>query len=180
MGASQSKSEDESSKVFYSETPIQFSQDLVNQLSDQSPDTPSSTLDGHIRQRIQSEIARLREEENALYTQIETTLEKENLDRERSMAGDAVSSSQGQDETTGDVKSSAVLLGDLEEVKSKIDRFQTRQELADQPALKAKSEAVVLCYRSNPTRTLDCWQEVSDFRHAVAEVEQQYIQKLRT
>ncbi|TFY77942.1 hypothetical protein EWM64_g6070 [Hericium alpestre] len=81
MGASQSKSEDEGSKVFYSETPIQFSQDLVNQLSDQSPDTPPSTLDSHIRQRIQSEIARLREEENALYTQIETTLEKENLDR---------------------------------------------------------------------------------------------------
>lgn len=180
MGASQSKA-DEEPKVFYNETPIQFSQNLVNHLADTVDTHPErqSTLDGHVRARIQSELARLREEEEEVRQQIELALEKENLDRERDMAGDVSTTSEADSGAIGDVKSGEVLLGDLEEVRTKVERFQTRQQLVELPELKTKGEAVVSCYRSHPSTSLDCWREVSEFRAAVSQVEQQYIASLR-
>ncbi|KAI0315542.1 hypothetical protein OF83DRAFT_347340 [Amylostereum chailletii] len=184
MGASQSRAESGSDeKVFYNEVPIQVSGELVHQLSEDmsSPDvTPvrQSVLDSGVRSRILQEVAKLKEEEEDVRRQIELALERENLDRERSMAGDASNAGDGED-TIGDVKSSAALLGDLEEVRQKVEKYQVRQELVDQPELKTKGEAVVLCYRSNPTTTLDCWREVSEFRSAVAAVEQKYVASLR-
>lgn len=76
--------------------------------------------------------------------EIQQTLEKENLDRERSMAGEA---SEAGDTASGTVKSSAALLGDLEEIQTKIDRFKSRSLLTDHPAVKAYQEAVVSCYK---------------------------------
>ena len=71
-------------------------------------------------------------------------MEKENLDRERPMAGDA---SEGDGSGTGDVKSSTVLRGDLEEVRGKISKYQSRKELTDYPEVKSCGDAVAECYR---------------------------------
>lgn len=87
--------------------------------------------------------------------EIEKELEKENLDRERGMAGDASSPEHAEgDSTVGDIKSSAVLMGDLEEVRSKIEKFQSRRELAELPTLRAKGDAVVSCYKCVPLPSL--------------------------
>ena len=120
----------------------------MNQLADHmaSPDPPperQSSIDAQIRARIQSELARLRAEEEEVKAEIERALEKENLDRERAMAG-AESSQEGE---AGSVKSSAALLGDLEELRSKVDRFKTRRELEGYAQVHAKGEAVVSCYK---------------------------------
>lgn len=72
--------------------------------------------------------------------QIEAALEKENLDRERSLAGD-------QPAETGGIKSSAVLLGDLEQMQAKIGRFKTRISLQDHPQVKEHQQAVISCYK---------------------------------
>ena len=147
MGASQSKGNSDN-KVFYYETPIKvsfrfaratqltcslkFSPDVVNHLSDQLASHETSaerqtTLDAHIRSRIQSDLRRLRDEEESVRQQIEAALEKENLEKEKSMT-----------------KSSTSLMGDLEEIRSKVDRFESRQEFE---GVKQKGEAVVSCYR---------------------------------
>ncbi|TFY65851.1 hypothetical protein EVG20_g5245 [Dentipellis fragilis] len=170
MGASQSKPDQDSDKIFYNETPIQFSHDLVNHLSDNldSPDIPpqrQSSLDDHVRQRIQAELARLHEEEEAVQVQIENALARENLDRERGK-------SEATDTVDENAMSSAVLLGDMEQIKGNIDRFQTRHDLVELPLLQATSDAVAACYRANSTTTLDCWKQVSEFRNAVHQVEQ--------
>lgn len=117
----------------------------MNQLSDHmaSPDPPperQSSIDAQIRARIQSELARLRAEEEEVKAEIEHALEKENLDRERAMAG-------AEGDEAGTVKSSTALLGDLEELRSKVDRFKTRRELEDYAQVQAKGEAVVSCYK---------------------------------
>ncbi|KAF9466432.1 hypothetical protein BDZ94DRAFT_1158196 [Collybia nuda] len=174
MGANQSSPEGDVEKVFQSETPISFSQDVVNQLSDKLDSTrPSSerqsTLDGHIRARIQSELAHLKQEEENVQREIEQALEKENLDREREMAGGAESESEG--DGIGSVKSSVALLGDLEEVRSKVDRYQARRELEQFPEVKVSGEAVVECYKNNMNTPLDCWREVENFKTSVAGVE---------
>ncbi|CAL1703844.1 unnamed protein product [Somion occarium] len=175
MGASQSRPEEED-KVFYSDTPIQFSEDIINQLADQvaSPE-PSperqSTLDSHVRARIQSELERLRQEEEIVKSEIERALEKENLDKEISL------SEESEDGSAGSVKSSAALLGDLEEIRHKVEKYQRTQEEATE--FQTKSQAVASCYSANPTRTLDCWKEVAEFKDSVAQLEQHYVHSLR-
>ncbi|TCD60269.1 hypothetical protein EIP91_010448 [Steccherinum ochraceum] len=182
MGSGQSKTEPEE-QVFYTETPIQFSEDVVNQLADNSSSSaPSparqSTLDSHIRSRIQDELSRLRQEEETIKHEIELALEKENLDKERQLAGE---DSQSEDDTVsaGGVKSSATLIGDLEDLQHKVDRYQKRRDDSDVSEVQTRSQAVVDCYRSNPSTPLDCWKEVSGFKLSVAEVEQHYVDSLR-
>lgn len=127
----------------------QFSQDVVNHLSDHlaSPDTPperQSTIDAHIRSRIQSELERLREEEAQVKEEIERVLEKENLDRERAMAGEE---SEADDGAAGGVKSSTALMGDLEEVRRKVEKYHARHNLEGLSEVQAKGEAVTSCYK---------------------------------
>jgi altered-inheritance-of-mitochondria protein 13 len=108
-----------------------------------SPDTSperQSTLDAHVRARIQAELQHLRAEEESVQKEIELALERENIDRE-------MSSAEGEPSDEGDVKNSMTLMGDLEEIRTKVDRFQTRRQLSDYPAVKESGEAVVLCYR---------------------------------
>ncbi|EKM55821.1 uncharacterized protein PHACADRAFT_256713 [Phanerochaete carnosa HHB-10118-sp] len=183
MGASHSKSESDE-QVFRVETPIQFSEDVVNDLVDHSVSpAPSperqSSIDAQIRSRIQAELQHLRQEEEHVREEIEHALEKENLDRERAMAGEESDAVESEGET-GRVRSSAALMGDLEELRQKVERFQTRRALHEFPEVQAKSEAVISCYKSHPTTTLDCWREVNEFKNSVAKVEQHYIDSLRS
>ncbi|KAF8573999.1 hypothetical protein K439DRAFT_1399381 [Ramaria rubella] len=178
MGAGQS-----TEKVIYSETPIQFSNDLVNHLSDElaSPKTnpaQQSILDDHVRSRIQAEIGRLREEEEEVKAQIERALQRENIDRERSSA---VLEREDGDESSnnGAVRSSASLMEDLREVQTKVERFHRRRGLDDVPDVKATSQALVECYRANQNTSLDCWKEVAAFRKSVGRAEQKFIDTFR-
>ncbi|KZT28628.1 hypothetical protein NEOLEDRAFT_863050 [Neolentinus lepideus HHB14362 ss-1] len=171
MGAGQSKSDEH---VFHPETPIQFSSDVVNHLSDTlaSPDTPperQSTLDAHIRSRIQDELAHLREEEEHVREEIERALEKENLDRERGMAGDE----------SGQVKTSTALLGDVDELRKQVERFHSKKDEEAFVAARTRGEAVAQCFKNNPTTPLDCWKHVGEFKASVAHVEERYIESLR-
>lgn len=121
----------------------------MNRLSDRvnaAETTPErqSTLDAHIRSRIQSELEHLKQEEENVRMEIERALEKENLDRERDMAGEAL---EGEDGGTGSIKSSASLMGDLEEIRSKVDKYQAKRDLSEFPDVKESGEAVMLCYK---------------------------------
>jgi len=135
-------------------------------------------LDSHIRSRIQDELARLRQEEESIKQEIELALEKENLDRERELAGEE-SVSEDDAQAAGGVKSSAAMIGDLEDLKHKVDRYQKRREDISVSELQAKSSAVVDCYRSHASTSLDCWKEVNNFRLSVVELEQHYVDTLR-
>ncbi|KAJ3849262.1 hypothetical protein EV368DRAFT_85734 [Lentinula lateritia] len=180
MGASQSKA-NSGEIVFRSEIPVQFSPDVVEQLSERQASTiptseRQSTLDEHIRTRIQDEVKQLRKAEEEVQEEIRVALEKENLDREKAMAGQA--SEEGR-AGAGSVKSSAALLGDLEEIRSRIDRFQIRKSLASYPGLKANQDALVSCYKSHATSSLDCWMEVVNFKNSVAQLEKDYFKTLQ-
>ena len=97
------------------------------------------------KDRVADKEARLREEEDAVRAEIERALEKENLDRERAMAGEAGAADAAAG--AGGVKSSAALMGDLEELRQKVERFQTRRALSEFPEVQATTEAVVNCYK---------------------------------
>jgi MICOS complex subunit MIC19 len=114
---------------------LQFSPDVVGQLATprDTPPARQETLDAHIRSRIQAELKQLRDQEESVRQEIHSALEKENLDRQSSAAEDA--------------KSSVILLNDLDELQTRIDKFKSRKDLSELPAVKAAQEAVVLCYK---------------------------------
>ena len=81
-----------------------------------------------------------RQEEEVVKSEIERALEKENLDKEREL-------SEGSEEGgAGSVKSSAVLIGDLEEIRQKVEKYQRRTS-EEASEWVAKSQAVASCYR---------------------------------
>lgn len=131
----------------------------------------------------------MREEEEQVKTEIEHALEKQNLDRERAMAGEE---SEAENDGVGGVKSSAAILGDLEEVRRKVEKYHARHNLEGLPEVQAKAEAVASCYKSvlalrqfsqyvshagwhlrtHHATSLDCWREVEEFKVSVSQVEQ--------
>lgn len=124
-------------------TLAKFSQDVVDYLSDRqaSPDTTPErqlSLDNHIRSRIQAELESLRAEEEKVQQEIHRALEKENLERE-SNVDDGI--------PLGEAKNSSTLIGNLEEIRAKVDRYQTRRQLSDFPLVKEAGEEVVSCYK---------------------------------
>jgi MICOS complex subunit MIC19 len=116
----------------------------VNYLADRevSPEISphrQTTLDAHIRARIQSELDSLQAEEKSVRQEIERALEKENLDREREKEDDT--------STLGDVKASAALLGDLDEIQRRVEKYKSRRELGGSLAARASGEALLSCYK---------------------------------
>jgi altered-inheritance-of-mitochondria protein 13 len=125
----------------------------------------------------------LRAQEEEVRRAIEVALEKENLDREMGMAGEESSDGERNGEESGEmisggVKSGEILLGDLDEIRRKVDRYQSRKGFEGLPDVKAKADAVVSCYSANPKNGLDCWRQVQDFKSAVAKVEHDYFNTL--
>jgi len=142
-------------------------------------------LDAHIRERIRHELEHLKRDDENVRREIELALERENLDRESSMAGEAP---QG-DSTLGDIKNSVSLLGDLEEIRTKIEKYQLNRRAPEFPEVEANGLAVVECYkyvhliygtassvnlsfRKNKNSALQCWPEVTRFRASVERLEQ--------
>jgi len=187
MGGQQSKPPVTQDQVF--EIPVQFSQDVIHHLSDSLGSTATSperqsTLDGHIRSRIAAELKRLRAEEEDVRHQIQAALEKENLDRETSLAAPAVAGGLTEGSGSGldgerKVTSSTILKGDLDEIQAKAEQYQARRTLEQLPGVQEKQKALIQCYRNNPKTTLECWREVTAFRKAIEEVEHQFVDSLR-
>ncbi|KAJ9496423.1 hypothetical protein H2202_008086 [Exophiala xenobiotica] len=67
MGAGQSKPDESTKHVFASDTPIQFSQELIDSLqaSAETNSTRAKTLELHIAQRVAAELEKLRNHESS-------------------------------------------------------------------------------------------------------------------
>ena len=128
---------------------MKFSPDVVNRLSDRlesSETTPErqTILDTHIRARIHDELDHLRREEEQIRQEIEHALERENLDHEKALAGEA---SEGDGNSAGNIRHSVALLGDVEEIRSKIEKYHSTKKISEYPEVEASSAAVAECYR---------------------------------
>jgi altered-inheritance-of-mitochondria protein 13 len=104
-----------------------------------TPPERQSTLDVHIRARINVELGRLREEEKLVREQIEAALEKENLSKERAGA-------DGNEADDG-VSSSSSVQGALDEVQKNVNKFHAKKETGDYLLVTESSQRLVECYR---------------------------------
>ena len=72
------------------------------------------------------------------------------MDKERKIGEEGngeIEEEREEESSIGKAKSSVALLGDLEELKQKVDRYHARRSLEDFPEVKASGEAVVTCYK---------------------------------
>lgn len=121
----------------------------MNHLADQSAKPgPSSerqsSIDAHIRSRVHAELSRLQQEEQEVRREIELSLEKENLDYEVNASSGAEEATSGEDSQK--TLNSTALLGDLEEIRAKVDKFHSKQESAEKQNAVRSATALSSCY----------------------------------
>ncbi|KAI9730475.1 MAG: hypothetical protein M1818_008170 [Claussenomyces sp. TS43310] len=191
MGASESKPTPGPSHVWQSETPVRFSQDLVDSLqasteeqalipprNPQTDSTRAKTLDLHIQARVAEELKRLQAREDQVLRDLEAKIAAEEERKpEKPGAGEPSSSSSAGD-TLRDLGREAVQK-DVRELRRKLEARKKVAEIADLDAGvdRARGE-VISCLRNHDRRPLNCWEEVERFRDEVRKMEGAWVEKV--
>ncbi|KAI9054334.1 hypothetical protein LZ554_001499 [Drepanopeziza brunnea f. sp. 'monogermtubi'] len=181
MGSASSKQPETTPKtqVWTSETPVRFSQGLVDSLqsSSESDSTRAKALELHIQSRVSEELKKLQDR---------AARDFEELSARISAAEDAASTTTPKQQSAAAANRSEgdqlrqlgreAVQNDVAELKRKLEG---RRKLAGvgEGVEKAKSE-VVRCLRENDRRPLDCWREVEGFRREVKRLEDTWVEKM--
>ncbi|GAA5949723.1 hypothetical protein JCM21900_003271 [Sporobolomyces salmonicolor] len=177
MGATGSKPDQEvvdggADATFFAhrDSPVQFSESLINHLSSQSlptsavPSSRQDALDSHIQARIATELSKLRQQEAQVRDEIERALEKENLDREMG----AASAQEGGKA----LSHSTSLIKDLEELEKRTASLKKQREETDEwRRVDDGKNELEKCFAGNMTTPLNCRTQAEKFQAAVAAVE---------
>jgi altered-inheritance-of-mitochondria protein 13 len=175
-----------------SETPVQFSEQLVNSLQSstevrlppnsiqktlhlgnytnpntQTDSTRAKTLELHIQARVADELKRLQERASKDFEELTAKLSSDDEP--------SASPEKNAGEQLRQVGRDAVQK-DVQELKSKLER-RRKLVAVDEGVDRAKSE-VVRCLRENDRRPLDCWREVEAFRREVRRLEGEWVEKV--
>ncbi|KAI9817536.1 MAG: hypothetical protein M1827_001147 [Pycnora praestabilis] len=191
MGSNTSKPSASSSQhVFASETPVRFSQELVNSLQT-NPETDSTrekTLELHIQERVAQELERLQARESQMLKDLEDKIST-SPDGSTDSSHTQSTTIPDQSQDVGGKDSSAKAAGDklrdlnrdsvqknVTELKKRLEGRRKLEDL-DKDVEKAKSD-IVNCLRTNDRRPLDCWKEAEAFRREVARLEKGFVEKV--
>ncbi|CAO3636544.1 unnamed protein product [Cunninghamella blakesleeana] len=100
-----------------------------------------------VRQRVAEELERSQQQQQQLYGE----LSKQNINHDQN---------------------SVALKTDIENLIQRIKRSPHKDiptEIAE------RQEALVLCYKKNESRVLDCWQEVEQFKESVSKAQKHFV-----
>ncbi|KAL2871546.1 Mic19 family protein [Aspergillus lucknowensis] len=208
MGAGGSKPEASagSKHIFESNSPIQFSSNLVDSLQSntETDSARAKTLELQIQARVSEELSRLRAREQQTIAEIEKRLTEVkdtpsssttttvpnpsyappagslDLDAPRiPFAGRGYTPAPPAVEPAVPVNrelSRESVNAEIEELRAKLEGRKKLAELDDGMA-KAKAD-VVSCLRLNDRRPLDCWKEVQEFKKEVARLEEAFVDRI--
>ncbi|KAI9933831.1 hypothetical protein ASPWEDRAFT_35758 [Aspergillus wentii DTO 134E9] len=203
MGAGSSKPDASagSKHVFSSNSPVQFSSNLVDALQSTSETDASraKSLELQIQARVSEELQRLREREQQTLAEIEQRLAEVkdsaptpssapvishtpgslNLDAPRiPFAGREAYTAPAVPEDHP-VNRNITRQSVNEEVEQLRAKLEGRRKLAalDEGVEKAKAD-VVSCLRLHDRRPLDCWKEVEGFKREVARMEEAFVDRV--
>ncbi|RAL11008.1 Mic19 family protein [Aspergillus homomorphus CBS 101889] len=209
MGAGSSKPEASagSKHVFTSNSPVQFSSNLVESLQSNT-ETDSSrarALELQIQERVSEELERLRAREQQTLAEIEKRLAEVKDSASSTSASTSSSSSPniayppgslnldapripfaGREATPAPAPENQKPINldvSRDSVNSEIEelraRLEGRRRLAqlDEGVEKAKAD-VVGCLRLNDRRPLNCWKEVESFKREVAKMEEAFVDRI--
>ncbi|RDW80214.1 hypothetical protein BP6252_04852 [Coleophoma cylindrospora] len=170
-GSSKPTNGQPTSHVWTSETPVKFSQELIDSLqtSTETDSTRAKTLELHIQSRVNSELQKLRDETSHKLAELEA----------------AISSQQESKAKEGSTKSAGDALRDLGREAVENDVLELKKKLAQRKMVKDSDAGVdeakdklVNCLRVNDRRPLDCWKEVETFKNEVRRLEGQWVEKV--
>jgi len=204
MGAGSSKPADASKHVFASDTPVQFSQELVDSLqaSSETNSSRAKTLELHIAERVAAELEKIQKRETETFESVRATLSS-SAEPEPSSSSSSQDSSESTTTTSklksalpdsltpSSSQSSKSKKGSKEQqqqqssqkVQAEISKL--KQQLAERkvlkdlpPELDRARAAVVSCLRVNDRRPLDCWKEVEGFKREVRRMEEEFVARV--
>ncbi|KAF7729629.1 hypothetical protein EC973_004002 [Apophysomyces ossiformis] len=104
-----------------------------------------------VRQRVTEELQRAQEQQEELNKQIYGDIAKRNIDHDHN---------------------SVAMGADIESMIQRIQRSPAKEIPAD---VAERQEAVILCYKKNESRPLDCWEEVEQFKESVAKAQKKFV-----
>ena len=172
-----------------SETPVRFSQDLVNalQASPETDSTRAKDLELHIQSRVAAELARLDSETSQelqdlkarISAEPDSTTESTNTpsttipDQVASWGGPDHKGKAEGDRTRG--LSRKKVQEEIEKLRGKLKERQLRTDIMNDKEVNKAKEKVVACLRVNDRRPLDCWKEVETFKKEVGRLEGAFI-----
>ncbi|GAA5808676.1 hypothetical protein MFLAVUS_002070 [Mucor flavus] len=150
MGSTQSKQEP---VIFYNPSvPLQFSTSLVQNLEKKAEQTTEKIearqVESIVTKRVSEELEKLKQDESELKEKFYVELSENN---------------NVNANTTNT---------DIEAMIQRISRNGTK-ELPEQ--IQKAQQEVIACYDKNKSRSLDCWKEVTEFKHAVAEEQKKFV-----
>ena len=132
----------------------------------QTDGTRARAQELHIQQRVQAELAKIRDQEGARLTELLSALTPDDSNEDKPSA---LSSGEGVQRTHDSVKKEIAAL------KQKLDSRRKMEEPSGE-VTKAK-EDLVQCLRNNDRRPLDCWMEVEGFKREVARLERGFVER---
>ena len=170
MGSQQSQPQSE--RRFESDehlnTQIKFSNSLINELDDSLNNNDKDnkvdynrqiSLDDQIRNRINSELNRLRSEEYSVRDQIEKAIQSENLSKELSNVDNS------------NILSTQSVKANIDQIKSKVDRHHKKRDLNEWPEIKNSQNDLIKCFNDEFNKPLNCYKQVETFKKVVNDAE---------
>ncbi|RCI03475.1 hypothetical protein CU098_002802 [Rhizopus stolonifer] len=152
MGATQSKASEP--VIFYNQSsPLQFSQGFTEPVESkkQPVNVSNEKIEQLVRERVAEELKRAKQQQDQVNQRAYGELAKQNIKNDHN---------------------SIAMTEDIENMIQKLKRSSP----SDIPAAIAeKQEALIVCYKNNQTRPLDCWEQVEQFKHAVAEEQKRFV-----
>ncbi|KAF9433696.1 hypothetical protein BGZ76_009100 [Entomortierella beljakovae] len=148
MGSSQSKG-DSQPMVFVNDedVPVRVSSAFVNQLQQPKPSSESTQdIESQVRQRVQAELAKIQ--------------------AERSSAVDTANVNY---------KSNANAIVTEQEMEQLAKHTPAKHIKALPEEITKAQDALVLCYKKNQQKSLDCWAEVQEFKDVVQKAQNAFI-----
>lgn len=175
-----------------SETPVRFSQDVVNalQASPETDSTRAKDLELHIQSRVAAELKRLDAQTDQelkdltarISAQPDSTTESTNtpsttIPDQNSSKGGTDHKAKADGDKTRDL-SRAKVQEDIEKLKGKLKERQLKEDIMKDREISRAKEKVVACLRLNDRRPLDCWKEVETFKREVGKLEGAFLGKV--
>ncbi|KAF2655769.1 hypothetical protein K491DRAFT_657652 [Lophiostoma macrostomum CBS 122681] len=183
MGAENSKPASQVSQhVFSSDTPVRFSNELVDSLQKNTTtdSTRSKQQELQYQLRLTSELEKLRDQEAQNLSKLTESLSAESDKSEEPSLTEKLSDATSSSSTLAEKQRQKDMSRDsvtkeIEALRTKLDA-RKKLEQAD-PSLNKAKENVVACLRMHDRRPLDCWKEVETFKKEVGRLEKDFVEK---
>ncbi|KAI7902564.1 uncharacterized protein BX663DRAFT_509680 [Cokeromyces recurvatus] len=153
MGAKQSKSSEPI--IFYNQNsnPLQFNQGFNEPVMEnkKEPVVSNEKIEQLVRERVVQELQRLKEQQEQVNKRSYDELAKKNIENDHNSIAMA------------------------EDIENMIQKVQRTAPSDIPPTVSKRQEALIMCYKKNQTRPLDCWEEVEQFKEAVAAEQKKFV-----